>query len=154
MDNTINQNESIRIAHLAMAQGIITRMGTNSFTLKALSVTICSATIVISATAENLSPVYVLVTVVPIFLFWCLDSQYLRYERAYIELYNCVRKGDSIDEYSLEVKPFLNKVDSILRTALSWSLRRFYLTLLGLIGFTALLNLGGFDVFLKCSFWK
>ena len=154
MAKTIDQNESIRIAHLAMTQGIITRMGANSFALKALSATISSAAVAISATADNLSLVYVLVAIVPIVFFWFLDAQYLRYERAYIKLYNCVRKGESIEMYSLKVKPFLKKVDSVFCIGLSWSIGPFYLILLIIIssiGLIALFKSGGLDVIFKCA---
>ena len=122
-----HHEESTKIAHLAMVQGVISRMAGNSFTLKALSVTLGSATIAVSATAENLSPCYVLVTAVPIILFWNLDARYLRYERAYIELYDYARKGTESSEYSLDMRPFLKNVDSVCCTARSWSLSRFYL---------------------------
>ena len=136
-----DQKENIRIAHLAMVQGVISRMAANSFTLKALSVTLGSATIAVSATVKDLSPFYVLVTAVPIVLFWNLDARYLRYERAYIELYDWARKANESSEYSLDVVPFLKNVDSVFCTARSWSLSRFYLAPLSIILFLTILKL-------------
>ena len=142
MAKTTDQAESIRIAHLSMVQGIITRMGTNSFTIKVLSATIGSAGIVISTTAKNFSIVHMLVAIMPVLFLWKLDAQYLRYERAYIKLYDSVRKKrKGVDEYSLNMQPFLKEVDSVFCTAMSWSLRQYYLALLSLIIIVSILNL-------------
>ena len=46
------QDESIRIAHLTMLQGVITRMGANSFTLKALAATFGSAAVAVMAITQ------------------------------------------------------------------------------------------------------
>ncbi len=83
MGDTEVQDESIRIAHLTMLQGVITRMGANSFTLKALAATFGSAAVAVMATAETPSPYYAVAAVVPMIIFWLMDAQYLRLERAY-----------------------------------------------------------------------
>lgn len=71
-------SESIRIAHLTMLQGVMARMGSNSFALKALSATFGSAAIAIMATAQKPSPYYAVAAIVPILIFWLMDAQYLR----------------------------------------------------------------------------
>ena len=78
MTETKKHDESIRIAHLTMLQGVITRMGANSFTLKALAVTFGSAAVVIMATVETPSPYCAVAAVVPMIIFWLMDAQYLR----------------------------------------------------------------------------
>lgn len=62
-------SESIRIAHLTMLQGVMARMGSNSFALKALSATFGSAAIAIMATAQKPSPYYAVAALVPILVF-------------------------------------------------------------------------------------
>ena len=94
-----DQSESIKIAHLTMLQGVISRMGANSFSLKALSASFGSAAVAVTATVDHPSIFYVLAAGVPIFIFWLMDAQYLRYERAYIALYNRVRRGDEVEAY-------------------------------------------------------
>ncbi len=119
-------DESIRIAHLTMLQGVITRMGANSFTLKALAATFGSAAVAVMATVETPSPYYAVAAVVPMIIFWLMDAQYLRLERAYRNLYDHVRKGEEVEAYSLEATPFMKDSASILRIALSWSVSWFY----------------------------
>lgn len=123
-------SESIRIAHLTMLQGVITRMGANSFTLKALSATFGSAAVAITATADNPSLYYAIAAFVPVLIFWLMDAQYLRYERAYRKLYEHVRKGEEIEAYSLDAAPFMQDIRSVFRVALSWSVSLFYLAIL------------------------
>lgn len=125
-----DQSESIRIAHLTMLQGVISRMGSNSFTLKALSATFGSAAVAITATADEPSLYYAVAAIVPILIFWLMDAQYLRYERAYRSLYDHVRRGEEIDAYSLDASPFMKDIKSVFRVAFSWSVILFYLAIL------------------------
>mgnify|MGYP003137093138 CR=1 FL=1 len=78
MANDNGQSESIRIAHLTMLQGVISRMGANSFTLKALSATFGSAAVAVTATADKPSLYYATAAIVPILIFWLMDAQFLR----------------------------------------------------------------------------
>ncbi|MCC5989356.1 MAG: hypothetical protein JJT95_16910 [Pararhodobacter sp.] len=139
MGDTQVQDESIRIAHLTMLQGVITRMGANSFTLKALAATFGSAAVAVMATVETPSPYYVVAAIVPMIIFWLMDAQYLRLERAYRKLYDHVRKGDEIEAYSLEATPFMKDTSSVLRLALSWSVSGFYVAIFLSLGAVALL---------------
>ena len=135
--------ESIRIAHLTMLQGVITRMGANSFTLKALSATFGSAAVAITATADNPSLYYAIAAFVPVLIFWLMDAQYLRYERAYRNLYEHVRKGEEIEAYSLDAAPFMQDIRSVFRVALSWSVSLFYLAILVSFGLVIYLIYAG-----------
>jgi hypothetical protein len=125
-----DQSESIRIAHLTMLQGVISRMGANSFTLKALSATFGSAAVAVTATADEPSLYYATAAIVPILIFWLMDAQYLRYERAYRKLFDHVRKGEEIEAYSLDAGPFMKDIRSVLLVALSWSVSLFYVAIL------------------------
>lgn len=133
------QDESIRIAHLTMLQGVIARMGSNSFTLKALSATFGSAAVAIMATADKPSPYYAIAAIVPMIIFWLMDAQYLRYERGYRRLFDHVRKGGEIEAYSLEAEPFMSEVTPVLRTAFSFSVLWFYAALFLSLGIVAFL---------------
>jgi hypothetical protein len=143
MSNKEDYNESIRIAHLTMLQGVISRMGANSFALKALSATFGSATVAVMAGVDKPSPYYAIAAAIPMLIFWLLDAQYLRLERAYRQLFNCVRKGEEIEAYSLEAKPFLSDTGSVLGIALSWSVSWFYFAIFASLGFVAYLIFNG-----------
>ncbi len=85
-----------KISHLNMIQGIITRMGNNSFALKGWAVGIMIA---VYAFAGNSNVKAVIVTLMPLVVFWFIDTYYLMLERKYRCLYDDVRKKaeDKID---------------------------------------------------------
>lgn len=143
MTGSQDQNESIRIAHLTMLQGVISRMGANSFSLKALSATFGSAAVAVTASSANPSVYYAIAAVVPILIFWLMDAQYLRYERAYRNLYDHVRKGEEIDAYSLNAAPFMRDLGPVFYIALSWSVSLFYVAILVSFGLVVYLILKG-----------
>jgi hypothetical protein len=74
--------------HLNMIQQVITRMGNNSFELKGWSV---GMMIAIYAFAGQNSHKAVVVTLIPLIVFWFLDSYYLTLERKFRALYDDVR---------------------------------------------------------------
>lgn len=124
-----DQSESIRIAHLTMLQGVISRMGANSFTLKALSAAFGSAAVAVTATADEPSIYYAAAAVIPILIFWLMDAQYLRLERAYRKLYENVRKGEDTAAYSMNAEPFLKDIGGVLKLVFTWSVGPFYLAI-------------------------
>ncbi len=143
MEDSEAHDESIRIAHLTMLQGVIARMGSNSFTLKALAATFGSAAVAVMATVETPSPYYVVSAIVPMIIFWLMDAKYLRFERAYRKLYDYVRKGEEVEAYSLEASPFMKDTSSVLRVAFSWSVSWFYVAIF--------LSLGGVASLIFCG---
>lgn len=143
MAEASEHNESMRIAHLTLLQGVVTRMGANSFTLKALAATFGSAGIAIMATMQNPSPCYPVAAVIPIVIFWLMDAQYLRLERGYRHLFDRVRRGEEIEPYSLDAEPFMGEVVPVLRMAITWSVAWFYLAIFLSFGAVAFLILCG-----------
>lgn len=73
-------------SYLAILQGVIGRMGTNSASCKTWCVTLVSAVIII--VADKGKPNYVWISVIPILLFAILDSYYLSLERQFRSVYN------------------------------------------------------------------
>lgn len=132
-------SESIRIAHLTMLQGVMARMGSTSFALKALSATFGSAAIAIMATAQKPSPYYAVAAIVPILIFWLMDAQYLRYERSYRKLYERVRRGEEVEAYDLNAEPFMSETGHVFRLAITWSVAWFYAAILISFGVVGLL---------------
>ena len=73
-------------SYLAILQGVISRMGTNSASCKTWCVTLVSAVIII--VADKGRPNYVWISAIPILLFGILDSYYLALERQFRSIYN------------------------------------------------------------------
>lgn len=71
------------IAHLGIIQGVINRMASNSFALKALTVTIAAAMIAIMGTQQDIPPSVSYAGLVPVIVFWLMDAKYLRLDRLY-----------------------------------------------------------------------
>ena len=78
-----------------MIQGIITRMASNSFSLKGWAVTLVAA--IFALTWANISRGFLLIALIPIFAFWALDAYYLNLERKNRKLYDKVRKMDEAE---------------------------------------------------------
>ena len=83
-----------KISHLNMLQSIITRMGNNSFALKGWAVGIMIA---VYAFAGNSNVKAVIVTLMPLIVFWFIDTYYLMLERKFRCLYDDVRIKDEKD---------------------------------------------------------
>ena len=74
-----------KLKHLEFIQGVITRMNSNSFSIKTWMVTILAAFIALFANKPN--EWYLLEAIIPTIIFWFLDAKYLKMERQYRKLY-------------------------------------------------------------------
>ena len=74
------------IAHLQIVRAVISRMAPNSFTLKALKVSVTAGFLVVAGAAANLSSQLVLAALIPVGMFGLLDARYLRLEKLYRSL--------------------------------------------------------------------
>jgi hypothetical protein len=103
----MNEFNDYKIKHLEFIQNVITRMNTNSFQIKEWAVTITSALLAIFAAKSN--PYFIATAILPVFIFWFLDSYYLTQERKFRGLYNDVAGiSDSPKEIKLfEMRPDL-----------------------------------------------
>lgn len=68
-----------KIKHLEFIQATITRMNQNSFQITGWMITLVSALLALYASSEK--PVYIIIAVVPTFIFGLLDAYYLQQER-------------------------------------------------------------------------
>ena len=142
--NDDNLNHSIKIAHLTMIQGVITRMGANSFTLKTLSISLAAAFVAVITAAKKPSYYYIMGAVIPIVMFWLMDAGYLRLERMYRRMYDAVRTDAEIEAYSMDATIFSEEIAKAWKLAFTWSLAWFYLAvLIGLIIISSLIINGG-----------
>jgi len=118
-----------KLKHLELCQNVVTRMAGNSFFLKGWAVTITSAIFAISSVEKIGHGIFIVI--IPILIFWFLDSYYLRQERLYRKLYDAVRvkKEEEID-FSLNASVFNSDVQSLIRIMFSVSILPFYSSLL------------------------
>ncbi|CAB3964734.1 hypothetical protein BLA3211_02998 [Burkholderia aenigmatica] len=133
-----------KIAHLGFIQAVITRMGGNAFLIKGWTVALVAAIFALSAKDSNSS--FIFIAIFPIFVFWVLDSYYLRQERLYRKLYEKVA-DDTIksDKFAMNATLFDNEVQPLLRVAFSKSILPFYLLILLILFISAIKVESGFN---------
>lgn len=118
--------------HLEFIQDVINRMARGSFLMKGWCITIVAALIAL-ATKENNSN-FVVVTIIPIVMFWILDGYFLFQERLYRALYDEVRikKEEQID-YSMNTSSFMGGRKTWFRSMFSKTLNLLYVALISLV---------------------
>lgn len=112
------------IEELNLIQRIIERQASNSFKIKAWTVTL-----VVVALLFRSSNFQLFAAAVPLFVFWGLDAYFLKQERQYRELYDWVRENrQDTDEhlFDLNASRFKDEVDGIPGTMFSKTLGWFY----------------------------
>lgn len=112
--------------HLEFAQGVVNRMGQNSFFIKGWSVTLVSALFALAAKDANQK--FVIVAYFPTLVFWLLDSYFLYQERLFRKVYDHVRKETNTD-FSLNTKQFDKGILDWASAALSKTILLFYGTI-------------------------
>ncbi len=93
----MESKKEIKEKHLDHIQAVITRHNSNSFMIKGWTITICTAIFALAGTWKE--PILALIALVPIVIFWLLDSFYLANERCFVSLYSAAING-----YKLIVK--------------------------------------------------
>lgn len=92
-----------KMKYLELIQGVITRMSSNSFSLKGWAVTLVAG--VFALAGKDTDKIYFLVAYIPVCIFWFLDSYYLLQERLYRTLYDHVRVMDeSHIDFSMSIE--------------------------------------------------
>ena len=82
--------ETARVEHLKLVQGIVNRIGRNSFAIKSAAAT--AVAVLVAFTASTDSPVAALagLAVLPL---WLLDARFLKQERDFRRVYDNIRRG-------------------------------------------------------------
>jgi len=93
----MSEKPKVNEKYLDHIQAVISRHNSNSFMIKGWTITICTAILAIAGTWKE--PLLSLIALVPITVFWVLDSFYLANERCFVSLYNAAING-----YKLKVK--------------------------------------------------
>ncbi len=99
--------------HLKMIEGIITRMANNSFLIKGWTVTLIAALLIFADTKNNMC--FIWIAIIPIIIFWYLDSFYLQLERKYRQLYSFVQQ-DYINAFKQDYKEQVQIFDMNIKT--------------------------------------
>ena len=134
-----------KLKHLEMLENIIERMGNNSFQLKGWTVTLVA--LVGALAAQGSDKRFFLLSFIPLFAFWFLDSFYLQMERKYKIMYKRVstQNEDEID-FNMDTRSIAYSEDeakkicfcSCLFSKTEWT---FYLIITGVVGALALILL-------------
>lgn len=95
-----------KIEHLKLIQGIITRMNTNSYQIKGWTITLVSALLALYANSRKVT--YIFIALIPVLIFWFLDSYYLQQECKFRELY---KEIVNTDHYGTDIKEFEIPID-------------------------------------------
>jgi len=123
----------IKIAHLGFVQNIISRMAQNSFILKGWCITLVAALFALSSSGA--SEKFVLITYIPIFMFWVLDGYFLYKEKCYRQLYFEIANDMQTSEtFSLDAS-FNLKKDSMVKALFSKTVIPFYILMISLVLF-------------------
>lgn len=119
-------------AHLQMIQAVINRMSVNSFLLKGWSVVLVSALFALAA--GDSQELFVYLAYFPSIAFWGLDGYFLRQERLFRKLYDCVRKLDESEtDFSMDTSAVIGEVADWSSVLFSKTLVAFHGTILGSI---------------------
>lgn len=112
-----------RRQHLAFIQDVITRMNSNSFSLKGLMITIIAALGALTVNDENKSTavVYLAIALLLVLIFWFLDAYYLKMERQYRMLYDDAVK-DKAELYMMKADGYYVCYFEVLLSKTMWPL--------------------------------
>ena len=132
-----------KMKHLEMIEGVIERMGNNSFQLKGWAVTLVS--LVGALASQGTDKRFFLLVFIPLFAFWFLDAFYLQMERKYKILYkNVSEKTEGTIDFDMDTKNIVctgNDAESIcfckcLFSKTEWP---FYLIIASVVGILAVI---------------
>lgn len=92
--------------HLSFIQGVISRMNSNSFSMKGWMVAIVSALCAVYASNSTLdaSYIYIIAALIADILFCFLDAYYLKMEKEYRKLYNKVLKSPVETDFNMMIE--------------------------------------------------
>ncbi|MCK4664009.1 MAG: hypothetical protein KAT68_14165 [Bacteroidales bacterium] len=118
--------------HLEFIQGVINRMARCSFLIKGWCITLVAALVALAAKEDKSE--LLIVTIIPILIFWTLDGFFLYQERLYRSLYDEVRikKEEKID-YSMNTSSFVSGKKTWFCSIFSKTLNLLYISLILLV---------------------
>ena len=120
-----------RRQHLAFIQDVITRMNSNSFSLKGLMITIVAALVAFTVNDDNRDTAVfnLAIALLLVVIFWFLDAYYLKMERQYRMLYDDAVK-DKAELYKMKADDYYVCYFEVLLSKTMWPL---YLPIVGVL---------------------
>jgi hypothetical protein len=128
---TVDQAIQLRVAHLTLIQGIISRIASYSAAVKGVSVTIVTAILALYSQKTDLR--LGLMAVIVIAIFALLDARYLCSERAFRSLYDSVRRQPLRKASDFYIGASFVVAHKTREAVFSWSVLWFYLPLAGAV---------------------
>lgn len=118
-----------KIAHLGFIQGVINRMGSNSFLVKGWTVALVAA--IFALASKDSRSTFVYIALFPIIVFWLLDAYYLREEKLFRKLYEGVAGGAiKSDDFTMNTTAFNREVPPLWRAVFTPTVLPFYLLII------------------------
>jgi len=118
-----------KIKHLEFIQTIINRMAGNSFLIKGWAITLVAALFALSSKDANKN--YIIISFLPVVIFWILDAYFLSRERACRCLYDQVRNLDENKiDFSLDISQFKERKNNWFWSMFSHTILFFYTSLI------------------------
>lgn len=128
--------DEARVRHLEMIQGVISRLGQNSFMYKGWAVTLVAGILALAA-AQDMGWQFVLVALLPTAVFWGLDGYYLRQERLFRKLYDAVRHANAdewdSDAFCMDTAAYAGRVAAWPRLCWSGTVAALYVPMAALV---------------------
>jgi len=118
-----------KLKHLEFIQAVISRMAANSFIIKGWSITLVAILFTLSTAKTNNG--YMVVSFIPVLMFWILDGFFLSRERSFRSLYNHVRKlkVDEVD-FLMDISNYKKGENNWFRSIFSGTTSIFYISLI------------------------
>jgi hypothetical protein len=114
-----------KFKHLEFIQGVINRMGFNSFILKGWTITLVAALFALAQKETN--SVSMCLAYFPTVIFWLLDSYYLWQERLFRKLYDKVRlMNESQIDFSMNTSVVAKEAGGMASVIISRTIIPFY----------------------------
>lgn len=114
---TLEHNDSAVIKHMEMYQSIITRMAANSAACKQWCIPLITA--ILAFVVKDKSYELVLLTIIPLLIFYCLDSYYLMLENRFRDGFNLAAEKIQKDTFSqndlFKLKPESSQAKLLLK---------------------------------------
>ena len=125
-----------KMKHLEFVQGVITRMNSNSFSMKGWMIAIVAAFLAVFAGSQKLNELYLFVAIIPTLLFWILDSYYLLLEKKFRCLFDDV-KADIKTDFDMNANEYDICFGEVMFSKTEWPLYFIIIVMLlvcGLLG--------------------
>lgn len=109
--------------HLAFIQDVITRMNSNSFSLKGLTITITTALVAffVGNYNKDTAVIYLAIALLLVMILWFLDTYYLKMEKQYRMLYDDAVNG-RVEPYKMTIDKNYVCFFEVMFSKTMWSL--------------------------------